>query len=338
MRPLRRSFQPQPIKSLTSNLSVPCKIHSPQTRTTNSLTLVHLCRHPRPIVLVRDDLHNSSHLLPCKAPLQPTLELLHSSRAMSCCLPPRRVLTRAERVAIARLRERRAAGLSPSCTAHSVAAPRSDPLVTFYAAAARSAAPVPPRKPRPKKPPTRKPRQPTAHQLKKEAAALRRVNRNSPRLAPPPPIPSRERRMSGVEKTPKGAIVVIKNPMRMLGRPTHSAEVGSSTMSSSASSGEERPAPFVSAAKAAAVWQKLTRGRGESEDGTGREAEGGVSGVSGSHALKANMRKKWDDVVTRFGGNSANGEKFVMKERPEPSDLGESYNDIYFQKIMTMES
>lgn len=144
--------------------------------------------------------------------------------------------------------------------------------------------------------------------------------------------------MSGSENDPKGAMVVIKNPLRMLGRPTNSAATGSTTISSSGSSRGERPAPFVNAAKAAAVWQKLTRGRGESDKGTGRETEGGDSGVSGSHAVKASMKRKWGEVVTRFGGNSEKGETFVMKERPETSDVAESNNDIYFQKIMTMES
>lgn len=45
-------------------------------------------------------------------------------------------------------------------------------------------------------------------------------------------------------------------------------------------------------------------------------------------------RKKLDDVMSRFGGNSAKGERFVMKQRPELSDLAESNNDAYFQELM----
>lgn len=45
-------------------------------------------------------------------------------------------------------------------------------------------------------------------------------------------------------------------------------------------------------------------------------------------------RKKLDDVMSLFGGHSAKGERFVMKQRPELSDLGESNDDAYFQELM----
>lgn len=145
----------------------------------------------------------------------------------------------------------------------------------------------------------------------------------------------RERTLSSSEKPGKGAMVPFKSTLRT--RRKTEASQGSS----SSSSEEDRQAPFVStSAKAVAVWQKLRSGRGGSDEGTGRQTqtEGTGTGTSGPQALKENMRKKWDDVVTRFGGNSAKGERFVLKERPDPSDAGESNNDIYFQKLMTMDS
>lgn len=47
-------------------------------------------------------------------------------------------------------------------------------------------------------------------------------------------------------------------------------------------------------------------------------------------------RKRLDNVINRFaGGNPAKGERFVIKPRPELSDLAaESSNDAYFQELM----
>lgn len=45
-------------------------------------------------------------------------------------------------------------------------------------------------------------------------------------------------------------------------------------------------------------------------------------------------KKRLEDVVSKFSGQSAKGERFVMKARPQLSDLADANNDVYFQKLM----
>lgn len=52
---------------------------------------------------------------------------------------------------------------------------------------------------------------------------------------------------------------------------------------------------------------------------------------------KGAARLKWDEVVTRLGGNPAKGERFVIKQKLDPADLAESINDRYFQELMRSE-
>lgn len=45
-------------------------------------------------------------------------------------------------------------------------------------------------------------------------------------------------------------------------------------------------------------------------------------------------KKKLEDVMSKLAGQSAKGERFVMKARPQLSDLADANNDVYFQKLM----
>lgn len=48
-------------------------------------------------------------------------------------------------------------------------------------------------------------------------------------------------------------------------------------------------------------------------------------------------KKKIGGVVTKLTGQSVKGERFVMKARPQLSDLADANNDVYFQKLMNDE-
>lgn len=92
---------------------------------------------------------------------------------------------------------------------------------------------------------------------------------------------------------------------------------------------------IVNAVKGFALWQmgKGVEGKENlSSSGDGESVEN--DGMNGSHVLRMQVRKKWDDVRSRLGGNTSKAERFVLKERPEASDFGES-NDRYFQELMT---
>lgn len=226
---------------------------------------------------------------------------------MSCCLPPGRILTRAEREAIARLRERRAAGLAPPAV-YAAAAPRPDPLVTFYAAAKVSApVPVPSSARNPKR--TKKPRM-TAHQLKKEAAARR----------------AKHRVLVGTT-----AEAEVDGGHVAEGR-RESGDTGSGSMEGKGG------AHFVHAVKGLALRQMGKGDDGkENESSCGDEESVGKGEGNGGHVLRTHVRKKWDDMWSKLGGHTPKVERFVLKERPEASDFGES-NDRYFQELMTGES
>lgn len=45
-------------------------------------------------------------------------------------------------------------------------------------------------------------------------------------------------------------------------------------------------------------------------------------------------KKRLEDVMSKLSGQSSKGERFVMKARPQLSDLADANNDVYFQKIM----
>lgn len=45
-------------------------------------------------------------------------------------------------------------------------------------------------------------------------------------------------------------------------------------------------------------------------------------------------KKRLEDVMSKLAGQSSKGERFVMKARPQLSDLTDAKNDVYFQKIM----
>lgn len=103
----------------------------------------------------------------------------------------------------------------------------------------------------------------------------------------------------------------------------------------SGSTGGKSGRHIVNAVKGLALWQTNKGGEGKENvscSGDGESVENG--GVNSSYLLRMQVRKKWDDVRSRFGGNMAKNERFVLKERPEGSDNGES-NDQYFQELMT---
>lgn len=110
---------------------------------------------------------------------------------------------------------------------------------------------------------------------------------------------------------------------------------------------------LLSAIKAMSVWQVgVDDGQKVGNDKQGnheKQSDGSDSDpVDGSEMVDENKvmerplgriawagKKKLDDVFSRLGGHSAKGERFVMKPRPEMSDLADASNDdAYFQELM----
>ena len=287
------------------------------------------------------------------------------------------MLTRAERDAIARLREQRAQGRAPLATTHRAPLQHADPLVTFYAQ--RKAPPTPkprpkvtptlpvspfshvlpnrrnapnghyapPHPPKPKTKPVPKPRPPQEHTYKtahQQKAAVRRAARqaadrnNDTETTESHPLKPASR--------PAAAWNGVKSALNAR-VPKGNSEIDSDSDASNADEGpsqwdfKRKPAAVVEAIKGLSVWQAMKRDRSiasvsdKSSSSFGGMKEGKENQL---HRIKWATKKKFGDVKTKLGGASATGERFVLKQKPDVSDLGEVNDDRYFQDLMNSES
>ena len=284
---------------------------------------------------------------------------------MRCCFSSG-VLTRAEREAIARLREQRAQGQIPTPSSQVTSTERTDPFVTFY-----SKQPVVPRgigvnaskiassftslphKPK-HRPVHKQPPSPyrTAHQKKK---AIRRAGRVS---ASRPAITSGTQRSSTSSTVPwvqkisalrerivkssnethddldseQNKLMVNIKPQQLWHNLVDKSRKHGTASASASGSGTGTGTVTTDTDKGS---RSRVRGiESESEDEIYQKKQE-VDKENNVGRIKWQTKKKLDDVRKLFSNsNSAKGERFVLNSKPELSDLQEASDDRYFQELM----